>query len=60
MEADVVINLPKSHSQLTLTLGVKTCLVAFLGDESLWHMEAGKDANRFGEMLVETARAIPI
>ena len=23
-----------------------------------WHMEAGKDATRFGEMLVETARAI--
>jgi len=23
-----------------------------------WHMEAGKDANRFGQMLVETAGAI--
>jgi uncharacterized protein (DUF362 family) len=23
-----------------------------------WHLEAGKDVNRFGEMLVETARAI--
>jgi uncharacterized protein (DUF362 family) len=23
-----------------------------------WHLEAGKDADRFGEMLVETARAI--
>lgn len=23
-----------------------------------WHMEAGKDANRFAEMLVETAKAI--
>jgi uncharacterized protein (DUF362 family) len=23
-----------------------------------WHMEAGKDRDRFGEMLVETARAI--
>jgi uncharacterized protein (DUF362 family) len=23
-----------------------------------WHMEAGKDEHRFGEMLVETARAI--
>ena len=61
MEADVVINLPKvkSHSQLTLTLGVKNLFGCVPGKmKAWWHMEAGKDTNRFGEMLVETARAI--
>jgi uncharacterized protein (DUF362 family) len=61
MEADVVINLPKlkSHTQLTLTMGVKNLFGCVPGKmKAWWHMEAGKDANRFGEMLVETARAI--
>ncbi len=61
MEADVVINLPKvkSHMQLTLTMGVKNLFGCVPGKmKAWWHMEAGKDANRFGEMLVETARAI--
>ncbi|MBW4685157.1 MAG: DUF362 domain-containing protein [Komarekiella atlantica HA4396-MV6] len=61
MEADVVINLPKvkSHMQLTLTLGVKNLFGCVPGKmKAWWHMEAGKDANRFAEMLVETARAI--
>lgn len=61
MEADVVINLPKvkSHVQLVLTLGVKNLFGCVPGKmKAWWHMEAGKDANRFGEMLVETARAI--
>ncbi|MBO3460270.1 DUF362 domain-containing protein [Aetokthonos hydrillicola Thurmond2011] len=61
MEADVVINLPKvkSHSQLVLTLGTKNLFGCVPGKmKAWWHMEAGKDANRFGEMLVETARAI--
>lgn len=61
MEADVVINLPKvkSHMQLTLTLGVKNLFGCVPGKmKAWWHMEAGKDANRFGQMLVETARAI--
>ncbi|BAT55413.1 hypothetical protein NOS3756_44000 [Nostoc sp. NIES-3756] len=61
IEADVVINLPKvkSHMQLTLTLGVKNLFGCVPGKmKAWWHMEAGKDANRFGEMLVETARAI--
>ncbi|MBD2197177.1 MULTISPECIES: DUF362 domain-containing protein [Calothrix] len=59
--ADVVINLPKvkSHAQLTLTLGVKNLFGCVPGKmKAWWHMEAGKDANRFGEMLVETAKAI--
>ncbi|BAY45312.1 hypothetical protein SAMD00079811_29150 [Scytonema sp. HK-05] len=61
MEADMVINLPKvkSHAQLVLTLGVKNLFGCVPGKmKAWWHMEAGKDANRFGEMLVETARAI--
>lgn len=61
MEADVIINLPKvkSHVQLVLTLGVKNLFGCVPGKmKAWWHMEAGKDANRFGEMLVETARAI--
>lgn len=61
IEADVVINLPKvkSHSQLTLTLGVKNLFGCVPGKmKAWWHMEAGKDLNRFGQMLVETARTI--
>ena len=61
LEADVVINLPKvkSHVQLTLTLGVKNLFGCVPGKmKAWWHLEAGKDASRFGEMLVETAKAI--
>ncbi|NEQ29706.1 MAG: DUF362 domain-containing protein [Leptolyngbya sp. SIO4C5] len=61
MEADVVINLPKvkSHVQLTLTLGVKNLFGCVPGKmKAWWHMEAGKDRQRFGQMLVETARTI--
>ncbi|MGB7248886.1 MAG: DUF362 domain-containing protein [Phormidesmis sp.] len=61
MDADVVINLPKvkSHVQLTVTLGVKNLFGCVPGKmKAWWHMEAGKDSQRFGSMLVETARAI--
>lgn len=61
MDADVVINLPKvkSHVQLTMTMGVKNLFGCVPGKmKAWWHMDAGKDANRFGEMLVETARTI--
>ena len=61
IEADVVINLPKvkSHVQLTLTMGVKNLFGCVPGKmKAWWHMEAGKDCDRFGTMLVETARAI--
>jgi uncharacterized protein (DUF362 family) len=61
MEADVVINLPKvkSHVQLTMTMGVKNLFGCVPGKmKAWWHMEAGKDADRFGLMLVETARTI--
>jgi uncharacterized protein (DUF362 family) len=61
MEADVVINLPKmkSHVQLTLTMGVKNLFGCVPGKmKAWWHLEAGKEPERFGMMLVETARAI--
>jgi uncharacterized protein (DUF362 family) len=61
MDADVVINLPKvkSHVQLTVTLGVKNLFGCVPGKmKAWWHMEAGKDSTRFGEMLVETARTV--
>lgn len=61
IDADVVINLPKvkSHSQLTMTMGVKNLFGCVPGKmKAWWHMEAGKDSARFGQMLVETARAI--
>ncbi|ARV62809.1 thylakoid-associated protein [Nostocales cyanobacterium HT-58-2] len=61
IETDVVINLPKvkSHAQLVLTMGVKNLFGCVPGKmKAWWHMEAGKDANRFAQMLVETARAI--
>lgn len=59
--ADVIINLPKvkSHSQLTVTLGVKNLFGCVPGKmKAWWHLEAGKDKPRFARMLVETARAI--
>ena len=61
MNADVVINLPKvkSHTQLTMTMGVKNLFGCVPGKmKAWWHTEAGKDVDRFGEMIVETARAI--
>jgi uncharacterized protein (DUF362 family) len=61
MEADAIINLPKvkSHAQLTVTLGVKNMFGCVPGKmKAWWHMEAGKDVQRFGTMLVETARRL--
>ncbi|MGD1900771.1 MAG: DUF362 domain-containing protein [Geitlerinemataceae cyanobacterium] len=61
MDADVVINLPKvkSHIQLTMTLAVKNLFGCVPGKmKAWWHLEAGKDAKRFGTMLVETAQTI--
>jgi uncharacterized protein (DUF362 family) len=61
MGADVVVNLPKvkSHVQLTLTMGVKNLFGCVPGKmKAWWHMEAGKDVNKFANMLIETAQAI--
>lgn len=61
MGADVVINLPKvkSHVQLTVTMGVKNLFGCVPGKmKAWWHMEAGKDVDKFARMLVATAEAI--
>jgi len=61
MDADVVINLPKikSHQQLTMTLGVKNLFGCVPGKmKAWWHMQAGKNPQEFGAMLVETARTL--
>ncbi|MEO0457975.1 MAG: DUF362 domain-containing protein [Cyanobacteria bacterium P01_A01_bin.114] len=61
MDADVIINLPKvkSHMQLTMTLGVKNMFGCVPGKmKAWWHMEAGKDRERFGTMLVKTAQTL--
>ena len=61
MDADVVINLPKikAHQQLTMTLGVKNLFGCVPGKmKAWWHMQAGKNSEEFGAMLVETARTI--
>ncbi|AFY71471.1 protein of unknown function DUF362 [Thalassoporum mexicanum PCC 7367] len=59
--ADVIINLPKvkSHAQMTLTVGVKNLFGCVPGKmKAWWHMELGKDINKFARMLIETAIAI--
>ncbi len=61
MGADVIINLPKvkSHAQLTLTLGVKNMFGCVPGKlKAWWHLDSGKDALRFGKMLVETCATL--
>ncbi|NJN75639.1 MAG: DUF362 domain-containing protein [Synechococcaceae cyanobacterium RL_1_2] len=61
MAADVVINLPKvkSHMQLTMTMAVKNLFGCVPGKmKAWWHMEAGKDPDRFAQMLIATAQAI--
>ncbi len=42
-----------------MTMGVKNLFGCVPGKmKAWWHTEAGKDVNRFGQMLVETARTI--
>jgi len=62
MEADVVINLPKVIS-MHVDANLRSQKFVWLRswqNESWWHMEAGKDPSRFGQMLVETAQAISL
>lgn len=56
LEAEAVINLAKlkTHSQLTLTLGVKNtfgCVVGLKKPE--WHMRAGIDKTLFARLIVQ-------
>jgi uncharacterized protein (DUF362 family)/Pyruvate/2-oxoacid:ferredoxin oxidoreductase delta subunit len=61
LEADAVINLAKlkTHSQMTLTLGVKNtfgCVVGLKKPE--WHMRAGIDKALFARLVVQIHQAI--
>jgi uncharacterized protein (DUF362 family)/Pyruvate/2-oxoacid:ferredoxin oxidoreductase delta subunit len=61
LEADVVINLAKlkTHSQMTLTLGVKNifgCVVGLKKPE--WHMRAGIDKGLFARLIVQIHQAV--
>jgi uncharacterized protein (DUF362 family)/Pyruvate/2-oxoacid:ferredoxin oxidoreductase delta subunit len=61
LEADAVINLAKlkTHSQMTLTLGVKNtfgCVVGLKKPE--WHMRAGLDKTLFARLIVQIHQAI--
>jgi uncharacterized protein (DUF362 family)/Pyruvate/2-oxoacid:ferredoxin oxidoreductase delta subunit len=61
LEADAVINLAKlkTHSQMTLTLGVKNtfgCVVGLKKPE--WHMRAGIDKALFARLIVQIHQAV--
>jgi len=61
IEADAVINLAKlkTHSQMTLTLGVKNtfgCVVGLKKPE--WHMRAGIDKSLFARLIVQIHQAV--
>ena len=61
LEADAVINLAKlkTHSQMTLTLGVKNtfgCVVGLKKPE--WHMRAGIDKSLFARLIVQIHQAV--
>ena len=61
LEADTVINLAKlkTHSQMTLTLGVKNtfgCVVGLKKPE--WHMRAGIDASLFARLVAQIHQAV--
>ncbi len=61
LEADAVINLAKlkTHSQMTLTLGVKNtfgCVVGLKKPE--WHMRAGVDEALFARLVVQIHQAV--
>lgn len=61
LEADLIINLPKlkTHSQMTLTAGVKNlfgCVVGLKKPE--WHFRTGVDTEMFARLLLEIYKAI--
>lgn len=61
LEAEAVINLAKlkTHSQMTLTLGVKNtfgCVVGLKKPE--WHMRAGIDKALFARLIVQIHQAV--
>ena len=61
LEADAVINLAKlkTHSQMTLTLGVKNTFGCVVGlKKSEWHMRAGIDKGFFARLIVQIHQAV--
>ncbi len=61
LEADAVINLAKlkTHSQMTLTLGVKNTFGCVVGlKKTQWHMRAGIDKAMFARLVVQIHQAI--
>jgi len=61
LEADVIINLPKSktHAQMLLTLGVKNLFGCIPGPRKpLWHLKAGDNRKLFAQILFDIYQII--
>jgi len=61
LEADVIINVPKlkSHSQMTLTAGVKNMFGCVPGKrKAWWHQRVRDRKDHFAEMLLEVYRLL--
>jgi uncharacterized protein (DUF362 family)/Pyruvate/2-oxoacid:ferredoxin oxidoreductase delta subunit len=61
LEADAVINLAKlkTHSQMTLTLGVKNTFGCVVGlKKSEWHLRAGIDKSMFARLIVQIHQTV--
>lgn len=57
-EAELIINLPKikTHGMMALTCAVKNLFGCVSGTRKLrWHLEAGRNRDRFAEMLLDLA-----
>lgn len=60
-DAERIINLPKlkTHGMMALTCAVKNLFGCVSGTRKLrWHLEAGRDRDRFAEMLLDLAYRI--
>ncbi len=61
IEADVVVNLAKlkTHTHMTMTLGVKNCFGCVVGlKKPEWHMRTGVDRHMFGRLIVSIYEAV--
>jgi uncharacterized protein (DUF362 family)/Pyruvate/2-oxoacid:ferredoxin oxidoreductase delta subunit len=61
LETEAVINLAKlkTHSQMTLTLGVKNIFGCVVGlKKPAWHMRAGIDKSLFARLIVQIYQAV--
>lgn len=62
LECDLVLSIPriKAHSQLRMTLAVKNCFGCVTGvRKALAHVEFGRDAARFADMIAAVWAALP-